>query len=375
VNVGTNVTFTINVTNLGPSTASSVTVTDTLPAGVSFVSANSTLGTPINNSGIVSCSLGNLANGTGATITIQAQAASAGSKTNVASVASLTQDPASANNTSSSALEVNAIPTISGLTNVSTPEDTPILLPFTVGDVETPASSLTVTRASSNTNLVPLVNLILGGSGANRTLAITPATNQSGSATITVTVTDGQADASTSFVITVTPVNDPPVLAAIPDRTIHAGSTLMFTNTATDPDVPVNLLTFSLDAGAPPGAHVDATNGVFFWTPGDAEANTTNSFTMRVTDDGAPPLADATTFQVTVVSRPVITAIAVSNDLVTVDWTALEGQTYRLEYITNLEATNWSTVPPDVTAAGPNASRSAPSALETWRFYRVMVVP
>ena len=44
---------------------------------------------------------------------------------------------------------------------------------------------------SSNSTLVPTGNLVLGGSGANRTLTITPAANQNGTATITVEVTDG----------------------------------------------------------------------------------------------------------------------------------------------------------------------------------------
>ena len=375
VNAGSNVTFAISVTNFGPNTASSVTVTDTLPAGLSFVSADSTLGTPVNNGGIVTCALGDMASGDRATITIQTMATTSGLKTNLANTASPTLDPTSANNTMSATLSVNAIPTIDGLTNATTLEDTPIGLAFTIGDAETPASSLTLTSACSNTNLVPLANVVLGGSGTNRTLTVTPATNQSGSATITLTVSDGLADASASFQLTVVAVNDPPSLAAISDRTIHAGSTLTFTNSATDPDVPANALTFSLDAGAPTGAQIDATHGVFTWTPGDADVNTTNSITVRVADDGAPPMDDAKTFLVTVVSRPVITAITVSNDLVTVNWTALEGQTYRLEYLTNLEDTNWSTVPPDVTAGGPNASRAAPGVLEAWRFYRVMLVP
>jgi hypothetical protein len=273
-------------------------------------------------------------------------------------------------------LAVNAIPTIAGFTNSVTLEDTPLgPLTFTIADAETPASSLMLTPTCSDTNLLPLANIVFGGSGNNRTLTVTPATNQSGSATNTITVSDGQAAASDSFVLTVSPVNDPPVLSPIADRTVHAGSTVTFTNHATDPDLPGEVLTFTLDPGAPGGASVGATNGVFAWTPGDADANTTSSITLRVTDNGSPPLDDAKTFHVTVVSRPMITAVGISNDVVIVTWSALTGQVYRLEYLTNLEDTNWNGVPPDVTSIGTSASQTDPSGLGAQRFYRVMLVP
>ena len=73
-----------------------------------------------------------------------------------------------------------------------------------MGDAETAAGSLTVTRARRTTALVPLANIVLGGSGANRTVTVTPAANQSGTATITVTVSDGTLTASDTFVLTVT---------------------------------------------------------------------------------------------------------------------------------------------------------------------------
>ena len=70
-------------------------------------------------------------------------------------------------------------PTISDVTDQTTNEDTATAaLGFTVGDIETPAASLTVTGGSSNTALVPTANIVFGGSGANRTVTITPAANQ-----------------------------------------------------------------------------------------------------------------------------------------------------------------------------------------------------
>ncbi|NUQ65253.1 MAG: phytase, partial [Pirellulales bacterium] len=114
----------------------------------------------------------------------------------------------------------NDPPTVSDIANQSTPEDMakgPIA--FTVGDVETPAGSLVVTATSNNQTLIPDTSLVLGGSGANRTITLHPASNQSGATTITVTVSDGTTSSSDTFVLTVAPVNDPPTISDIADRT------------------------------------------------------------------------------------------------------------------------------------------------------------
>lgn len=113
----------------------------------------------------------------------------------------------------------NTAPTSSAIANQTTNEDTPTpALAFTVGDAQTSASSLVVTASSPNTALVADTSaaLALSGSGANRTLVVTPQPNASGSATITVTVSDGSLSSSTSFVLTVNPVNDTPVVTPTP---------------------------------------------------------------------------------------------------------------------------------------------------------------
>jgi Ca2+-binding RTX toxin-like protein len=99
---------------------------------------------------------------------------------------------------------VNDAPTISGIANQTTAQNTatpPIT--FTIGDVETAASALNVTATSSNSSLIPNGNLVLAGSGVNRTLTLTPASNQFGTATITVNVNDGTTITPTTFTIAV----------------------------------------------------------------------------------------------------------------------------------------------------------------------------
>jgi len=374
VNRGTTVTFTLSVTNLGPATASSVTVTDTLPAGLSFVSATSSQGTNANNAGVVTCALGSMTNTTSATVTVQAIAAVAGSWTNTATVSSSTVDPANSNNTASAAVFVNSPPTISSTADVATDENTPVgPVAFTVWDVETPPTALTLSAASSNTNLVALADIVFDGSGSNRTVTITPATNRFGTTTITLTVSDGLASASDSFVLTVNPVNHPPVLAPIADQMVHALMTVAVTNSATDPDLPAQTLSFSLETNVPAGAVIDPTNGVFVWTPSDVELGT-NAVTVRVTDNGSPPLSDAKTFSVTVFERPVLQASLTSSNEVTLVWTAIPDRVYRVQFKSDLSDATWQDMTPDVTATEFTASKVDALDVAAQRFYRVLVV-
>ena len=88
-------------------------------------------------------------------------------------------------------------------------------LAFTVEDTETQAENLTITASSSNTQLVPNENIVLGGFGTERTVLATPAMDQFGSTMITLTVTDDAAPPASSTIIFLLEVNDAP--AAIED--------------------------------------------------------------------------------------------------------------------------------------------------------------
>ncbi|MBE2215805.1 MAG: hypothetical protein IAE82_18165 [Opitutaceae bacterium] len=121
---------------------------------------------------------------------------------------------------------VNDAPTISNVADRTIDQDaTTGTIPFTVGDIETSAGSLTVSATSSNSTLVPASAIVLGGSGASRTITLTPANGQSGTATITVTVSDGSLVASDSLVLTVRAVNTAPTISAIADKSIAMNGT------------------------------------------------------------------------------------------------------------------------------------------------------
>lgn|GEM_PF-837705 len=114
--------------------------------------------------------------------------------------------------TSSNALlqVTNALPTITALASQRTFPTVAIKpMAFTVGDLETPVENLVVTGVATDTNLVPTANIVFSGSGANRTVVVTPAAGLSGSTVITVTVMDGQgATASANFMLTVAGFTD-----------------------------------------------------------------------------------------------------------------------------------------------------------------------
>jgi len=98
--VGISLTYRIIATNNGPATATNVTVVDTLPAGVTFVSATTTQGN-CNGSGVVNCSLGSLAVGASAIVTIVVTPSASGQITNSATVSANESDFDSTNNTAS----------------------------------------------------------------------------------------------------------------------------------------------------------------------------------------------------------------------------------------------------------------------------------
>jgi hypothetical protein len=232
---------------------------------------------------------------------------------------------------------------------------------------------LTVTAGSSNTNLLPLSHISLGTIASNQTVQLFPATNQYGTSTVTLTVTDpAGARASNSFVLTVLPVNDLPVLATIANRIIHAGTRLSFNVVALDPDLPADSLDYSLVGGPPLGAQIDAATGLFTWT------NTlqlgSHEFTVKVTDSGTPPGSDTATFSVEVVAPPAFQSITLSSNTVHLTWSAIVGAAYRLQLTSDLGNPAWQTVPGDIAATTDPAEVLVPTGTNSQRFYRLVVV-
>ncbi len=193
---------------------------------------------------------------------------------------------------------------------------------------------------------------------------------------LTVRVTDSQSPPQSdarSFQVTVNEVNQPPVLAPIADRTVHAGMAVTLTNAASDPDWPPNTLTFSLDPGAPGDATIHPGSGVFSWLTTGAQAGGSFPITVRVSDNGTPPLSDTKLFNVHVQPAPTLAQTRIENGNFVLSWSAIAGLTYRVEYKNRLDDPAWTALPPDVTASGPVATKTDPLG-PNQRFYRVRVV-
>lgn len=215
-------------------------------------------------------------------------------------------------------------PTITALSNVTINEDTATSsIGFTVGDAETSVSSLVVTASSSNTTLVPNSNgaLNLGGSGASRTLVVTPSANRFGSATVTVTVSDGAQTASRTFTLTVTAVNDNPSVTRSPaSGTIANGLTAHTTVTITDIDTAgsaLALTTSSSNTTVLPNVNVavsvtgtTVTTRTFdvAMTPAPGQAG--SAVVTLTASDGVATAVATYALTVTIPQPPTITAIA-----------------------------------------------------------------
>ncbi len=114
-------------------------------------------------------------------------------------------------------------------------------------------------------------------------------------------VDDGGATNTCSYGIVnvlVNSGNTAPVLAIIGNQSVTELTTLNFTATATDADLPVDTLTFSL-SGEPTGASI-TTGGEFSFTPTETQGPGDYSFDVIVTDNGTGLLTDSETITVTV---------------------------------------------------------------------------
>jgi len=216
---------------------------------------------------------------------------------------------------------VTSAPLISSIAPQTTLENQALAVNFNVNSALTSASNITVTAVSSGQTPVGLVgSLAISGPGTNaatsRTLLITPAanlpsalTNLDGTATITLTATDGTNSSSASFPLTVTFVNQAPTLAGLNNATTPANGPLAIHFNANDVDTPAPGLSVNAVSSVPSlGALALSSSGnaqTLNFTPNgtvgstlvtvtvsDGQLSTTNSFTLTVTPPVPPVLGE-----------------------------------------------------------------------------------
>jgi regulation of enolase protein 1 (concanavalin A-like superfamily) len=165
------------------------------------------------------------------------------------------------------------------------------------------------------------------------------------------------------------PVNTPPVLNPIGNRTVNLGQTLTFTATATDSDLPAQILTYDL-IGAPAGATIGAGTGNFSWMPNLAGSYT---FTVRVSDNGVPARSAQETITVQVTGLAFGGPVRRGSNL-ELTWGTQSGKKYAVDAATNLTAPiNWI---PQVTNTAVGATLNYTNATTNGpqRFFKVRTV-
>ena len=176
---------------------------------------------------------------------------------------------------------------------------------------------------------------------------------------VRIRVVDGAGlSAEESFVVSVTELNSPPVLLPVPAQSVSDGQTLSVTLSASDSDLPAQMLEFSI-VSAPEGMSLTP-GGVLSWIAPVGQGPSTNEVLVRVTDNGIPALSATNTLIVVAGSEnhpPVFPGI--------LDQMVAEGGTLTLQ----LEATD-----PDLPfqqlvysrVSGPDGLVVSPSGALSW---------
>jgi hypothetical protein len=97
--------------------------------------------------------------------------------------------------------------------------------------------------------------------------------------------------------VIVTKGNHPPVIQPVDDQLVNEGITLFVMVQASDSDTPVQQLTYTLDQ-SPQGAVINQQTGAFQWMPTELQGPGDYSITVRVSDNGVPPMYSTVTFRI-----------------------------------------------------------------------------
>ena len=278
-------------------------------------------------------------------------------------------------------------PTPGAPNQVENPGNNPPLLDFIVNRTVDEETLLTLTADASDPDAEQTLTFSLDeGAPPGATIhpesgvfTWTPTEAQGpGSYPVTIRVTDDGSpslSASETFIITVNEVNRPPVLGPIGAKSVNARQLLTFTASASDPDLPPNALTFSLDEGSPAGAQIDPVTGVFTWTPTTDQAPALLSVTIVVTDNGVPNLNAAETILITVATEGGVELrftriVLIGSTTIELTWDSENGETYRVEHTPDLSASSWASLG-DYPAPGSSVTASIDRPAGSEGFFRV----
>jgi VCBS repeat-containing protein len=178
-------------------------------------------------------------------------------------------------------------PTAAGDDAYTTDEDTPFSTTPGIDDLLQNDSDVDSDTLTVNTTPVagPANGTLTLNADGNFTYS--PDANFNGTDAFVYEIIDDKGGtARATATITVNPINDAPVLAPIGAQLVSEGAELDIDVIAADVDLPADTLSFSLGAGAPAGAAIDAASGRLTWIPSEVQGPGEFDIAVRVTDLG-----------------------------------------------------------------------------------------
>jgi len=208
----------------------------------------------------------------------------------------------------------NTSPTFTGIASQTGNEDSTISMNFTIHDNESNPCDIPLTIESSDETLIPVSSISFTCISDVINLYMTPLSDQSGVATLTITAIDNELKTVRSFDLTVTEINDAPVLSnPISNRIATEGTPYAFTfdaNTFEDVD-PEDLLTYiakqSNGNALPNWLSFNSATRTFSGTPSNSDVGTiiititatdlsnetaTDTFDLAVNNTNSGPVLD-----------------------------------------------------------------------------------
>ncbi|HJH32588.1 MAG TPA: PGF-pre-PGF domain-containing protein [Methanosarcinaceae archaeon] len=210
--------------------------------------------------------------------------------------------------------------------SVTTDEDTPINIILSATDVDDDPLAYSIVANPSN-GIVYISNNIA---------TYTPDTNYYGADNFTFKANDGTIDSTTATVsITVSAVNDAPILGSIGSKSVDENSTLTFTLASSDGDG--DSLTYSA-IDLPTGASLDGSSGIFTWAPTYEQAGTYP--VQFIVTDGTLNDSETVTITVNNINRaPILNSISTvtisETETATIELVASDPDGDSLTYSTN----------------------------------------
>jgi large repetitive protein len=195
----------------------------------------------------------------------------------------------------------NTAPTLNTITNQSTPEETPKDVSFIITDPDDNTVDVSVTSSTASVSATTARTQTITNNTATGSITLTPALNFVGTATITLTVEDGEGSDSKFFTLTVTNINDNPVATndgsnTSPFKTLREddpATTLNVLANDSDVDAGTTLRVTSVTQGTKGTVTITNSGANISYTP-NANANGADTFTYTITDQATPTPGTAT---------------------------------------------------------------------------------